>query len=113
MNFIVFLIVVDIIPVGLLLLGGIYETKYSKFPNTKIGYKNKNSILNKETWEYSNKLASKIYGAIGSFLLVLNTLGAFIFGEEALAPLLGLTLLLVVMARVIIENIIIKKFKLK
>ena len=62
--------------------------------------------------EYSNKLASKIYGAIGSFLLVLNTLGA-LFWRRGTSSLLGLTLLLVVMARVIIENIIIKKFKLK
>ncbi|ASW42023.1 SdpI family protein [Clostridium isatidis] len=113
MNLIILLIIVDIVPLGLLLLGGIYETKHSKFPNTKIGYKNKYSILNKKTWEYSNKLASKIYGAIGSFLLVLNTIGIFIFGEEAFSTILALTFILVVIARLIIENIIKKKFKLK
>lgn len=113
MNFIVFLIIVDIVPFGLLLLGGIYETKYSKFPNTKIGYKIRCSILNEKTWEYSNKLASKIYGIVGSFLLVLNTIAIFIFGEEALSSILLLTLALVIMARLIIENIIKKKFKLK
>ena len=67
MNFIVFLIVVDIIPLGLLLLGGIYETKYSKFPNTKIGYKNKNSILNKETWSILTSLLQKYMEQLEAF----------------------------------------------
>jgi SdpI/YfhL protein family len=110
MNLVVYLIVVDIIPIGLLLLGGIYESRYSEFPNVKIGYKNKYSIENKETWKYSNKLASKMYGAVGSFLLVVNTLSAFMLGEEALSAVLMLTLILVVMMRPIIERIVKKKF---
>ena len=111
MNFWILLLIVDVIPVALFILGGIYETKYSKYPEIKIGYKNKYTVLNKEAWKYGNKLASKIYGTVGTILLILNTLLLFILGENAFITILFISFMFTILSRIIIEKLLEKKFK--
>lgn len=111
MSFWILLLIVDIIPIGLFILGAFYETKYSTYPEIKRGYKNKYTVLNKEAWIYGNKLASKIYGIVGTVLLTLNTVLLFIFGEHAFITTLFISFMFTVLSRIIIEKLLEKKFK--
>ena len=111
MNFVILLLIVNMIPIALFILGGIYETKYSKYPEIKIGYKNKYTVLNEEAWKYGNKLASKIYGTIGTILLTLNTLLLFIVGENIFITILFISFMFTILSRIIIEKLLEKKFK--
>ncbi|WP_300380066.1 hypothetical protein [Clostridium sp.] len=111
MDFWMILLMADMIPIGLFILGGYYETKYSRYPEVKKGYKNKYTVLNKVAWEYGNKLASKIYGTAGTALLVLNTIILFIFGENAFITTLFISFMCTVLSRIIIEKLLEKKFK--
>ena len=111
MNFWILLLIVDIIPIGLFVLGAFYETKYSIYPEIKRGYKNKYTVLNKKAWEYGNKLASKIYGTVGTVILILNTLLLFMFRENAFITTLFISFIFTVLSRIIIEKLLEKKFK--
>jgi len=111
MDFWILLLIVDIIPIGVFILGAFYETKYSTYPDVKRGYKNKYTVLNKEAWVYGNKLASKIYGIVGTILLTLNTVLLFIFGENAFITTLFISFMFTVLSRIIIEKLLEKKFK--
>lgn len=112
MNFWINLFIIEIIPLILILFGGVCETSFNKYPNTKIGYKNKNSISNKIIWEYSNKVASKILGFMGTFLFIINAVILILLGESILA-LLIINVILLILTIVIINKIIIKKLNTK
>lgn len=113
MNFWINLFTIEIIPLSLLLFGGICEISFNKYPNTKIGYKNKNSISNKTIWEYSNKIASKILGFIGTFLFIINAVILILLGKSILFILLFINIVFLVLSIVIINKIIIKKLNTK
>lgn len=110
MNFWVYLLIVEIIPVGMFILGGLYETSSTKFPDTKSGYKNKHSLKDKGSWEYSNKVAAKIYGTVGTLLFIINAILLFIIGENALTFILLFSLFMGILSRMIIDKLINKKF---
>lgn len=111
MDFWMLLLIVDIIPIWLFILGAYYEIKHSTYPEIKRGYKNKYTILNKKDWEYGNKLASKIYSTVGMALLILNTLLMFMLGESVFITALFISFMFTVLSRIIIEKLLEKKFK--
>lgn len=113
MNFWINLFIIEILPLSLLLFGGICEVSFNKYPNTKMGYKNKNSISNKFIWEYSNKVASKILGFIGTFLFIINAVILILLGKSIIALLIIINIILSSLTIVIINKIIIKKLNTK
>lgn len=108
--FIVYLIVVLIIPTTLLVKGGLYETKVSKYPDISKGYNTELKVKNENQWLYINKLASKLYGTVGSVLIVMIIICLFLLGEEAVAPIGILSIMVLAFIKVIIDKIIEKKF---
>ena len=110
MNFWVYLLIVEIIPIGIFIFGGLYETSSTKYPDTKIGYKHKYSLNDKYSWEYSNKLAGKIYGSVGTGLFIINAIVLFIIGENTFTFILLFSLFMVLLSRLMIDKLIKKKF---
>lgn len=108
--FIVYLILVLIIPFTFLIKGGLYETKVSKYPDISKGYKTKYKIANEKEWIYVNAVASKIYGTLGSILTVTSIVCLFLLGEGSVPAIGGLSLLLIPFIKFIIDKIIEKKF---
>lgn len=113
MNFWMNLFIIEIIPLGLLLFGGICDVSFNKYPNTNIGYRNKNSISNKIIWEYSNKVASKILGFTGTFLFIINAVILILLGKSIVFFLLFINIVFLVLSIVIINKIIVKKLNAK
>lgn len=52
MEFWVSLILVEVIPIFMWIVGGICESKSTEFKKAKLGYRSKFSGKNKYTWEY-------------------------------------------------------------
>ncbi|MGG7214351.1 SdpI family protein [Clostridium nigeriense] len=113
MEFWIYLLIVEIIPIGLFILGGLYETNSTKFNKMNFGFKNQFSIKDKYSWEYSNKVAAKIFGAIGTFLFIINAIILFILGEGTFTFILLFNLFMVIFSRMMIDNLIKKKFNNK
>lgn len=113
MGFWIYLLIVEIIPIGLFIFGGLYETNSTKFDEMKFGYKNQFSIKDKYSWEYSNKVAAKIFGAIGTFLFIFNAIVLFILGENTITFVLVFSSIMVVFSKIMIDNLIKKKFNNK
>lgn len=110
MEFWIYLLISELIPLGLFTIGGLYESNSTKFDDMKFGYKNQYSIKDKISWEYSNKLAAKIFGLIGSLLFIVNAILLFIFGENTFTFILLFNLFMVILSRMMLDRIIKKKF---
>lgn len=110
MSFWIYLLIVEIIPIIIWILGAICEEKSSKFPNTKVGYKSKFAIKNKTTWEYANKLVAKMNGSIGTFLFIINAVILFSIGIEAFVFILTLNLIISVALFYMIDRLLRRKF---
>lgn len=108
--FILYLILVLIIPFTFLVKGGIYETKTSKYPDISKGYKTKYEVKNEKEWLYINAVASKLYGTIGFALIVTSIICLFLLGEESVPPIGILSIIMIPFIKVIIDKIIVKKF---
>lgn len=113
MRFWINLFIVEVLPIIFLIFGGICDISFDKYPNIKIGYKNKNSISNKLIWEYSNKVASKILGFIGTFLFIINAVILIILGESIIITLLSISIIALILSIIIINKIIVKKINSK
>lgn len=113
MDFWIYLLIVEIIPMGLFIFGGLYETNSTKFHEMKFGYKNQFSIKDKYSWEYSNKVAAKIFGSIGTFLFIINAILLFILGESTFTFILLFNLFMVIFSRMMIDRIIKRKYNNK
>ncbi len=113
MEFWLYLLISELIPLGLFIIGGLYESNSTKYEEMKFGYKNEYSIKDKISWEYSNKLAAKIFGSIGTLLFIVNAILLFIFGENAFTFILLFNLFMVILSRMMLDRIIKKKFKEK
>lgn len=110
MDFWIYLLISELIPLGLFIIGGLYESNSIKFDDMKFGYKNQYSIKDKISWEYSNKLAAKIFGSIGSLLFIVNAILLFIFGESTFTFILLFSLFMVILSRMMLDRLIKKKF---
>ena len=110
MDFWIYLLIVELIPLGLFILGGLYESNSTKYEQMKFGYKNQYSVKDKFSWEYSNKLAAKIFGSMGSFLFIINAIALFIFTESVFTFILLFNLFVVIFSRMMLDRLIKKKF---
>ena len=110
MDFWIYLLIVELIPLGLFVLGGLYESNSTKYEQMKFGYKNQYSVKDKFSWEYSNKLAAKIFGSMGSFLFIINAIALFIFTESVFTFILLFNLFVVIFSRMMLDRLIKKKF---
>lgn len=113
MEFWVYLLISELIPLGLFIIGGLYESNSTKYADMKFGYKNEYTIKDKVSWEYSNKLAAKIFGSIGSLLFVVNAIILLIFGENSFTFILILSLFMVILSKMMLDNLLKKKFSKK
>ncbi len=113
MEFWIYLLIGELIPIGLFIMGGLYESYSTRYPKIKYGYKNQYTIKDKISWEYSNKLASKIFGAIGTLLFIVNAILLFVFGENAITFILAFSLFTVILSRMMLDRLIKKKFNNK
>lgn len=109
MDFWIYLLITELIPLGLFVIGGLYESNSTKYEEMKFGYKNQYSIKDKFSWEYSNKLAAKIFGSIGTLLFIVNAILLFILGENTFTFILLFNLFMVIFSRMMIDKLIKKK----
>ena len=110
MEFWIYLLIGELIPLGLFIIGGLYESNSTKYQEMKFGYKNQYTIKDKISWEYSNKLAAKIFGSIGTLLFIVNAILLFVFGENAFTFILLFSLFMVILSRMMLDRLIKKKF---
>lgn len=110
MDFWIYLLITELIPLGLFIIGGLYESNSTKYEEMKFGYKNQYSIKDKFSWEYSNKLVAKIFGSIGTLLFIVNAILLFIFGESTFTFILLFSLFMVILSRMMVDMLIKKKF---
>ncbi|MCF0147003.1 MAG: SdpI family protein [Clostridium sp.] len=110
MEFWIYLLIGELIPIGLFIIGGLYESNSTKYEEMKFGYKNQYTIKDKISWEYSNKLAAKIFGSIGTFLFIVNAILLFIFGENSFTFILLFSMFVIILSRMMLDRLIKKKF---
>lgn len=76
------LISVAFIPLLLIVIGKIFEKYPSKEPNIAIGFRTKLSMMNKETWDYAQRLFPKAWISLGRILLPLSLIILFLLYRE-------------------------------
>lgn len=76
------LISVAFIPLLLIVIGKIFEKYPSKEPNIAIGFRTKLSMMNKETWDYAQRLFPKVWISLGRTLLPLSLIILFLLYSE-------------------------------
>ena len=59
--------------------------------------------------EYCNKVASKLFGATGTLLFIVNAISLFLFGEGAITFVLLFSLFMVVLTKMLIDRLIKKE----
>lgn len=79
---IIMLISVAFIPLLLIVIGKIFEKYPSKEPNIAIGFRTKLSMMNKETWDYAQRLFPKAWISLGRIMLPLSLIILFLLYSE-------------------------------
>lgn len=111
MEFWIYLIITEFIPIAIWVFGAICENNSIKF-GKGLGYRSKLALKSKLTWEYANKVSSKILGAIGTFLFIMNAVIIISFGLESMIFVVLGNILIVMIVLFIIEKSLRKKFDL-
>ena len=76
------LILVAFIPLLLIVIGKIFEKYPSREPNIAIGFRTKLSMMNKETWDYAQRLFPKAWISLGRTMLPLSLIILFLLFSE-------------------------------
>ncbi len=76
------LISVAYIPLFLIVIGKIFEKYPSKEPNIAIGFRTKLSMMNKETWDYAQRLFPKAWISLGRIMLPISLIILFLLYSE-------------------------------
>lgn len=109
------LISVAFIPLLLIVIGKIYEKYPSKEPNIAIGFRTKLSMMNKETWDYAQRLFPKVWISLGRTLLPLSLIILFLLYSEDkdytgnLALILMLVQVILMLGSILYVNLKLKK----
>lgn len=109
------LISVAFIPLLLIVIGKIYEKYPSKEPNIAIGFRTKLSMMNKETWDYAQRLFPKVWISLGRTLLPLSLIILFLLYSEDkdytgnLALILMLVQVVLMLGSILYVNLKLKK----
>lgn len=111
MSFWIYLFIAEAIPLILFVLGGLYESNSTKYKENKISYKSSYADKDRTSFEYCNKVASKLFGATGTLLFIVNAISLFLFGEGAITFVLLFSLFMVVLTKMLIDRLIKKKME--
>lgn len=109
------LISVAFIPLLLIVIGKIFEKYPSKEPNIAIGFRTKLSMMNKETWDYAQRLFPKVWISLGRTLLPLSLIILFLLYSEDkdytgnLALILMLVQVILMLGSILYVNLKLKK----
>ena len=76
------LIAVAFIPLLLIVIGKIFDKYPIKEPNIAIGFRTKLSMMNKETWDYAQRLFPKAWISLGRIMLPLSLIILFLLYSE-------------------------------
>lgn len=112
---VIMLISVAFIPLLLIVIGKIYEKYPSKEPNIAIGFRTKLSMMNKETWDYAQRLFPKVWISLGRTLLPLSLIILFLLYSEDkdytgnLALILMLVQVILMLGSILYVNLKLKK----
>lgn len=109
------LISVAFIPLLLIVIGKIFEKYPSKEPNIAIGFRTKLSMMNKETWDYAQRLFPKVWISLGRTLLPFSLIILFLLYSEDkdytgnLALILMLVQVVLMLGSILYVNLKLKK----
>lgn len=109
------LISVAFIPLLLIVIGKIFEKYPSKEPNIAIGFRTKLSMMNKETWDYAQRLFPKVWISLGRIMLPLSLIILFLLYSEDkdytgnLALILILVQVILMLGSILYVNLKLKK----
>ena len=112
---IIMLISVAFIPLLLIVIGKIFEKYPSKEPNIAIGFRTKLSMMNKETWDYAQRLFPKAWISLGRIMLPLSLIILFLLYSEDkdytgnLALILMLVQVVLMLGSILYVNLKLKK----
>lgn len=70
------------IPLLLIVIGKIFAKYPSKEPNIAIGFRTKLSMMNKETWDFAQRLFTKVWISLGRIMLPLSLIILFLLYSE-------------------------------
>ena len=112
---VIMLISVAFIPLLLIVIGKIFEKYPSKEPNIAIGFRTKLSMMNKETWDYAQRLFPKVWISLGRIMLPLSLIILFLLYSEDkdytgnLALILILVQVILMLGSILYVNLKLKK----
>lgn len=112
---VIMLISVAFIPLLLIVIGKIFEKYPSKEPNIAIGFRTKLSMMNKETWDYAQRLFPKVWISLGRTLLPFSLIILFLLYSEDkdytgnLALILMLVQVVLMLGSILYVNLKLKK----
>lgn len=98
---VIMLISVAFIPLFLIVIGKIFEKYPSKEPNIAIGFRTKLSMMNKETWDYAQRLFPKAWISLGRIMLPLSLIILFLLYSED-KDYTGNLVLILILAQVVL-----------
>lgn len=78
----IMLISTAFIPLLLIVIGKIFAKYPSKEPNIAIGFRTKLAMMNKETWDYAQRLFPKAWISLGRIMLPLSLIILFLLYSE-------------------------------
>lgn len=79
---VIYLISVAFIPLVLIITAALFKKYPSKEPNIAIGFRTKLSMMNKETWDYAQRLFPKAWISLGRIMLPLSLIILFLLYSE-------------------------------
>lgn len=109
------LISVAFIPLLLIVIGKIFDKYPCKEPNIAIGFRTKLSMMNKETWDYAQRLFPKAWISLGRIMLPLSLIILFLLYSEDkdytgnLALILMLVQVVLMLGSILYVNLKLKK----
>lgn len=112
---IIMLISVAFIPLLLIVIGKIFDKYPIKEPNIAIGFRTKLSMMNKETWDYAQRLFPKAWISLGRIMLPLSLIILFLLYSEDkdytgnLALILMLVQVVLMLGSILYVNLKLKK----
>lgn len=80
--FIFFFIILLLMPVSLIIFGGIWGKHPPKEINSTSGYRTNMSMKNQYTWRFAHKYVSKIWVVLGIVMAFVSILFLIIFGRS-------------------------------
>ena len=98
---VIMLISVAFIPLLLIVIGKILEKYPSKEPNIAIGFRTKLSMMNKETWDFAQRLFPKAWISLGRIMLPLSLIILFLLYSED-KDYTGNLVLILILAQVVL-----------